>query len=129
MLYLQIFWKYLFWVHEAYFMLYYRLVCFGRPKLVCFICSFSCIIFFLLWENSLFPEMICDSTSDGVCLMLFKFICSCGTKLCFQKLEIYLLFLQPWQFLFPERKYKSTLDGVHLMVFYFIVSWEQKLGF
>ena len=60
-------------------------VCFGRSKLVSFICSFSCIIFFLRWENSLFPEKKCDSTSDGVCLMLFHFICSCGTKIVFSK--------------------------------------------
>ena len=32
---------------------------------------------------------------------------------CFQKLEIYLLFLKPWHFLFPEGKWKSILDGVH----------------
>ena len=32
---------------------------------------------------------------------------------CFQKLEIYLLFLKPWHFLFPKGKWKSILDGVH----------------
>ena len=41
---------------------------------------------------------------------------------CFQKLEIYLLFLKPWQFLFPEGKWKSILDGVH-WIWVWVGSW------